>query len=151
VVESSLDSRRSSLDRRGTNVLSEVEGSANHKKVFMPIKHGALRQIRKTHKRTLRNKDVRSELKTFMKRMNSLIADHKRDEAFHLLPVVMRKLDQAATKRVIHKNTASRTKSRLMQRLAKSTPSASPTSGPAHTTASRAPQAPPAQAAPDRV
>ena len=101
----------------------------------MPIKHGALRQIPKTEKRTLRNKAVRSELKTITKRMSSLIADHKRDEAFQLLPIVMRKLDQAATKRIIHKNTASRTKSRIMQRLAKSAPSASPTSGPAHTAA----------------
>lgn len=85
----------------------------------MPIKHGALRQIHKTQKRTLRNKDLKSELKTLKKRFLQLLALRKREDALKLLPTVMRKFDQAATKRVLHHNTASRTKSRLMRQLAK--------------------------------
>ncbi len=85
----------------------------------MPIKHGALRQISKSHKRAVRNKDLKSELKTLKKQFLQLLTLRKREEAVKLLPTVMRKFDQAATKRVLHHNTASRIKSRLMHQLAK--------------------------------
>ena len=84
----------------------------------MPIKHGALRQLPKIRRRTLRNKDIRSELKTFVKRARELVVKQQRDAAKQLLPQMMRKFDQAAAKRVIHRNTASRMKSRLMRQLA---------------------------------
>ena len=84
----------------------------------MPIKHAALKQLRKDRARILRNKALRSELKTLKKRLLTVLAQQQREEALRLLPLVMRRFDQAAAKGVIHKNTASRAKARLMRRLA---------------------------------
>jgi len=84
----------------------------------MPIKRAALRQLRKDRVRRVRNQAVASELKPLVNRMRALLAQQKRDEAVKLLPQLMKRFDQAAAKRVIHANTASRTKSRFMQRLA---------------------------------
>jgi small subunit ribosomal protein S20 len=94
----------------------------------MPIKHAALKQLRKDRARILRNKAFRSELKTLKKRMLGMLSQQKREEALRLLPELMRRFDQAAAKGVIHKNTASRAKMRLMRRLqrAVSAPSPSP-------------------------
>ena len=83
----------------------------------MPIKHVALKQLRKDAKRTERNRALRSELKTLKKQFLSLLAQGKPQEARQLLPTVMRRFDHAAAKRVVHRNTASRIKSRLMRRL----------------------------------
>ena len=84
----------------------------------MPIKHAALKQIRKDRVRAVRNQALQSALKTIKKRWLGLIEAKQVDEARQLLPSVIRTFDQAVTKKIIHKNTASRTKSRLMRRLA---------------------------------
>ena len=85
----------------------------------MPIKRAALRQLRKDRPRALRNQAVASELKTLKKQLAGLLAEHKREEAQRMFRVVSKRFDQAASKGVIHKNLASRTKSRFMRQLAK--------------------------------
>ena len=84
----------------------------------MPIKRAALRQIRKDRKRSVRNQAIRSELKTLKKRVATLLAKRQADEVTLLVPLVMKRLDRAVAKGIIHRNTASRNKSRLMRRLA---------------------------------
>ena len=79
----------------------------------MPIKHAALKQIRKDRKRQQRNQAVRSELKTLTKRLLGLLHEQKLDEAGALLNLVSKKYDHAASRHVIHRNTAARYKSRL--------------------------------------
>ena len=88
----------------------------------MPITRAAARQLRKDRVRALRNHAVASELKTLKKRFTGLVAARKHAEATQLLSILMRRFDQAAAKRVIHKGTASRTASRLMRRLAQVAP-----------------------------
>ena len=83
----------------------------------MPIKHAALKQIRKDRVRAVRNQALQSTLKTIKKRWLGLVEAKQLDEARQLLPSVIRTFDQAVTKKIIHKNTASRTKSRLMRQL----------------------------------
>ena len=83
----------------------------------MPIKHAALKQIRKDRKRRQRNQALRSELKTLTKRFLTLLKERKLDEASQLVRVVTQRYDRAASARVVHPNTAARYKSRLMQRL----------------------------------
>ena len=83
----------------------------------MPIKHAALKEMRKAGGRHERNQAVRSELKTLTKRLVVLLKDQKLDEAKTLLRVVASKYDRAASKGVIHRNTAARYKSRLVRRL----------------------------------
>ena len=85
----------------------------------MPIKHAALKQIRKDRKRRQRNQAVQSELKTVTKRLLTLLRDQKLDEAKTLIRVVISKYDRAASKGIIHRNTAARYKSRLNARLTK--------------------------------
>ena len=84
----------------------------------MPIKHAALKQIRKDRTRQQRNHAVRSELRTLTKRLVSLLNGKKTDEATTLMQLVAKKYDRAASQHVIHRNTAARYKSRLMRRLA---------------------------------
>ena len=83
----------------------------------MPIKHAALKQLRKDRKRQQRNQAVRSELKTLTKRLLSLLRDRKVEEARGLIHLVAKKYDRAASTGIVHRNTAGRYKSRLMRRI----------------------------------
>ena len=83
----------------------------------MPIKHAALKQIRKDRKRRFRNQAARSELKTLTKRLVGLLANQQINEARALLRLVGKQYDHAAAKGIIHRNVASRYKSRLTRRL----------------------------------
>ena len=83
----------------------------------MPIKHAALKQIRKDRRRQERNQAVRSELKTLTKRLVTLFKNQKLEEAKTLLQMVAKKFDRAASKGILHPNTAARYKSRLTRRL----------------------------------
>jgi len=86
----------------------------------MPIKHAALRQLRKDQKRHARNQAIRSELKTVTKRLLALLGAKKLDDAKALMQDVAGKYDRAASKGVLHRNTVARTKSRLARRLNRS-------------------------------
>ena len=83
----------------------------------MPIKHAALKQIRKDRKRYQRNQAIRSELKTLTKRLLVLLKGQQLDEAKTLIRLVAKRYDHAASKGIVHRNTAARYKSRLMRRL----------------------------------
>ena len=67
-------------------------------------------------KRRLRNKAVRSELKTRTKRAEITAATGDSDDALRL---AIKRIDQAAAKGVMHKNAANRQKSRLTKRVAR--------------------------------
>jgi len=83
----------------------------------MPIKHAALKQIRKDRGRHARNQAIRSELKTIAKQLLALLGANKLDEATTLMHDVAGRFDRAASKGIIHPNTAARSKSRLAQQL----------------------------------
>ncbi len=85
----------------------------------MPIKKSAFKELRKAKKRHLRNIAVVSELRTLNKRLNNLLNEKNAEQAKKILTQLIVKLDKAATKKIIHKNKASRKKSRLMRRLKK--------------------------------
>ena len=85
----------------------------------MPIKHAALKQLRKDGRRQQRNQAVRTELKTLTKRLLALLSAQKLDEAATLLHVVAKQYDHAASKGIVHPNTAARYKSRLTLQLNK--------------------------------
>ena len=83
----------------------------------MPIKHAALKQIRKDRGRHARNQAVRSELKTLTKRLLELLKQQNVSEASALIRLVTKKYDHAASKGIVHRNTAARYKSRLTRRF----------------------------------
>lgn len=80
----------------------------------------AIKRIQKTETRTLRNKMVKSSIKTAVKKFEAAVDNGNLDEAKALLKDVSAIIDRAAAKGVIHSNTASRKKSRLALRLNKS-------------------------------
>ncbi|MCM8778521.1 MAG: 30S ribosomal protein S20 [Candidatus Omnitrophica bacterium] len=83
----------------------------------MPVHHSAFKQIKKDRKRTLRNKQVKSALRTYIKKFNSLLEEKKFEEAKKYLQFLMAKISKAKTKGTIHKNTARRKISRLCKKL----------------------------------
>lgn len=66
-------------------------------------------------KRTERNRMVKSSLRTAIRRFNESLGT---EEAAAKLSAAFKALDKAATKGVIHKNTAARKKARLAKKLA---------------------------------
>jgi small subunit ribosomal protein S20 len=65
-------------------------------------------------KRAERNKAVRSEVKTRTRNALATIGTEENAEAMRL---AVKRIDKAATKGVLHPNTAARKKSRLMKRI----------------------------------
>ena len=61
-----------------------------------------------------RNKAVKAELKTRVKRVDETVGSDDNAEA---LRAAVKRIDMAAAKGIIHKNTAARKKSRLMKRV----------------------------------
>lgn len=87
----------------------------------MPQKRAAYKAMRQSKKQHLRNVKITSEVKTFIKKFNSLLSEKKFDEAKASLRAVSSKLDKASSKGVIRKNTVSRKISRLSKKLSQAT------------------------------
>jgi ribosomal protein S20 len=87
-------------------------------KVLANIK-SAIKRIRITETKTLRNRIVKSSVKTFVKKFEDALATGNVDEAKKLYPRVSHVIDKAAAKGVLHKNMAARKKSRLALKLNK--------------------------------
>lgn len=79
----------------------------------------AIKRIDLTKKQTLRNKSVKSNLKNTIRKFEEAISKNELDEARVILKSIDKKLKNAATKNVIHKNAASRKLSRLATKLNK--------------------------------
>ena len=82
---------------------------ANHK--------SAKTRINRNNKRGLINGMRRSRVRTFVKKVDALIAAGKKAEAAEAFKVAESEMMRAAQKGVFHKNTASRTVSRLAQKI----------------------------------
>lgn len=80
----------------------------------------AIKQHRQSLKRKARNQKVRGTLRTITKKLYSQIEGGEKDGALNTLKSVVRSLDKAATKGVIHKRKASRLASRLSRRVERS-------------------------------
>jgi small subunit ribosomal protein S20 len=69
-------------------------------------------------KRRQRNVAVKSRLRTFMKQAHEAIDAKDAEKVKTVLPEVLSEIDRAASKGVIHANSASRKKSTLQRRAA---------------------------------
>ena len=83
----------------------------------MPNTRSAAKRTRADAKRRDTNLNLKSELKTLVRKFRELIQAGKKDEARAFYSTVARRLDQAASRKALHKNTASRKKSRLARQL----------------------------------
>ncbi|MCF6154655.1 MAG: 30S ribosomal protein S20 [Candidatus Brocadia sp.] len=85
----------------------------------MPIMQSAKKRLRQNIKRNLRNRSYRSALKTQIKNFLGVMKAGNVQAAEEELRLAIKKLDKAAAKGILHKNTVSRKKSRLTKRLNK--------------------------------
>jgi small subunit ribosomal protein S20 len=77
-----------------------------------------IKRNRTNEARRVRNKAVRSELKTRVK-VAVKVAEARDESALDALQAAQKRLDMAASKGIIHNNQAARRKSRLMKQLNK--------------------------------
>ena len=76
----------------------------------------AIKRIRTSEKRRLRNRTVRSRMRSVLKTARTAVTTAGEDARPAVLQAI-RTLDKAVTKGVIHRNTAARKKSALARRL----------------------------------
>jgi small subunit ribosomal protein S20 len=83
----------------------------------MPNIKSAKKRVKIIEKKTLTNNMIKTGYKSAVKKFEEAIAAGKVDEAKVLFSEATKKIDQACTKGVIVKNTASRKKSSLSKKL----------------------------------
>ena len=74
-----------------------------------------IKRNKQNERRRLRNRTVRSEIHTRTKA--AVAAAESGEDSADKLKAAIRRIDTAASKGVLHKNTAARQKSRLVKRL----------------------------------
>jgi small subunit ribosomal protein S20 len=77
----------------------------------------AIKRSRQAEKQNLRNRAVRSTIKTVVKKVETAVVAGKKEEAGNELILAIKALTKAASKGVIHRNTASRNISRLSRKV----------------------------------
>lgn len=75
------------------------------------------RSARVTRRRTLRNRPIRTALRTIRTKADRAMESGASDEAVAAVSATLRTMDRAAGKGVIHRNKAARLKSRLSRRF----------------------------------
>ena len=75
-----------------------------------------IKRNRQNEKQRLRNRAVRSEIRTRVKGAEAAAGTDAEAES---LRIAIQKIDKAAASGMLHKNTAARQKSRLVKRIAK--------------------------------
>ncbi|HZE00457.1 MAG TPA: 30S ribosomal protein S20 [Pseudonocardiaceae bacterium] len=76
-----------------------------------------LKRIRTNEKARLRNKSIKSSLKTAIRRFREAAATGEKDRALSELRTASRQLDKAVSKGVIHRNQAANRKSAMAARV----------------------------------
>ena len=82
----------------------------------VPNIKSAKKRVKVTAAKTLQNKMINSQLKTELKKAHAAIESNAADKA-EAVKVAVKKIDQAAAKGILPKNTAARKKSALDKKL----------------------------------
>lgn len=83
----------------------------------MPNIKSAIKRVKINEKKRAQNASKKSDLRTAIKTFESFVEEKNVEAAKQAFAVASKKLDKAASKGIIHKNTASRQKSRLAKKL----------------------------------
>jgi len=83
----------------------------------MPNKASAKKRLRQTTKKTTENKNRKTRIKTFVKKVEQAIVEGDQAAANEVFSAAQAEIMRGVTKGVIHKNTASRKISRLNSRV----------------------------------
>jgi small subunit ribosomal protein S20 len=82
----------------------------------VPQRKTGIKELKKNKARQLHNMDIKTDLKKTIKAFLAAVAS-KPEEAKTLLSTLYKKLDKAAKRNVLNKNTASRRKARFAKLL----------------------------------
>lgn len=82
----------------------------------MPHTKSAVKRLKQSEDRRVRNKSHKSAMKTQIKKLFVAMKDENADKSV-ALSSTFKKIDQVAAKGIIHKNKANRLKSRLAKRM----------------------------------
>ncbi len=77
----------------------------------------AKKRARQAEKRRVKNASQRSNLRTFVKKVIAAVNEGNKEQATDAYKTVTSVLDSAASKGLIHKNKAARSKSRLFAKV----------------------------------
>ncbi|RPI09992.1 MAG: 30S ribosomal protein S20 [Zetaproteobacteria bacterium] len=92
----------------------------------MPIIKSSIKDLRRTERRTARNRAAQGKLRSTLKRARVAIAAGQTEAAQKAVAAALPIIDRAPGKGILHKNAAARHKARLMRRLSKlATPASS--------------------------
>ena len=83
----------------------------------MPNIKSAIKRVKTNKISTLKNQIVKSILKTVVKKFDNEAASGDKESALSSYKLAVKKVDQAVSKGVIKKNTASRKKSQLTKKF----------------------------------
>lgn len=81
----------------------------------MPNIKSAKKRVKVIEAKTMHNKAVKSNLKTVIKKANTAIENNT--DSAEAVRLAIKKIDQAASKGIMHKKTAARKKSHLAVKL----------------------------------
>jgi small subunit ribosomal protein S20 len=90
----------------------------------VPNTKSAKKMVRVAERRRLRNRPIRSSVRTYIRKAERAIGTTDESAASAVVTAI-RALDKAVNKGVIHRNNAARRKSRLMKKLNRANASAS--------------------------
>ncbi|TWU35898.1 30S ribosomal protein S20 [Novipirellula artificiosorum] len=79
----------------------------------MPNTQSSKKRLRQNGKLRLRNRATKSNMRSTIRSVREAAKEGDAEKAQTAFRIAVKKLDQAASKNVIHKNAAARTKSRL--------------------------------------
>lgn len=83
----------------------------------MPNIKSAKKRVLVNEKKSIQNKMIRSEVKTEVKKIDTLVKEGKIEEAKAQLSVAFKMIDSAATKGILHRNNASNKKAKLSKKI----------------------------------
>ncbi|MCX8030540.1 MAG: 30S ribosomal protein S20 [Thermodesulfovibrionales bacterium] len=78
----------------------------------------ALKRVRQAKKRQLRNQSAKTRIKTQISKLNTALANNDKENIDSIFRETVKIISSAASKNIIHKNTASRKISRLAKKVA---------------------------------
>lgn len=85
----------------------------------MPIIKSAKKRVKVSEKKNLQNRMYKSAFKTTLKKLDTAVESGDKNAALEANKDVVKALDKAAARGVIHKNAAARKKSRNLARIEK--------------------------------
>jgi small subunit ribosomal protein S20 len=83
----------------------------------MPIITSSIKDLRRTARRTERNRASKGKLRSNLKQVRGALAGNQAETAAQALTAATPILDRAVAKKILHKNAAARHKSRLTRQL----------------------------------